>query len=116
MTPNKILFLGLASCLLSYAHADTLLTTHGNLLAVTDQPVPGPSGALRPADTVIADDGPSCSAKCMVATCRATGTSGAFRNTTAADLSMMIRSSDQPRGGSMLVNDAGNNGIRRGPC
>ena len=28
-------------CLLSYAQADTLLTTHGNLLAVTDQPVPG---------------------------------------------------------------------------
>jgi hypothetical protein len=55
-----ILLLGLASVLSTPAQAQTLLTTHGNVLAVTDQPVPGPSGAFfDPSfDTpVIADDG-----------------------------------------------------------
>jgi hypothetical protein len=118
---TTIVCLGLASCLSSYAHADTLLTTHGNLLAVTDQPVPGPSGAYFGAtfdNPVIADDGTVLFRANMYGG-DVSGPANAwalFRGTTAANLSMMVRSSDPAPGlaSLMLVNGAGNNGIQAG--
>ena len=117
-----ILFVGLVSCLLNYAQADTLLTTHGNLLAVTDQPVPGPSGAYFGASfdlPVVADDGTVLFRANMYGgdVSGNANSRALFRGTTAADLSMMVRSSDPAPGlaGLTLVNGAGNNGIQAEP-
>ena len=115
-----ILLLVAASCLLTRAQAQTLLTTHGNLLAVIDQPVPGPSGAyFQVFDVpVIADDGTVLFlAKMYGGDVSGNGNSRAlFRGTTAADLSIMLRSSDPAPGlaGLALVNSAANNGIQAG--
>ena len=110
-----------ASCLLTHAQAQTLLTTHGDLLAVTDQPVPGPSGAYFEVsfDTpVIADDGTVLfRVKMYGGDVSGNANSRAlFLGTTAANLSMMLRSADPAPGlaGLALVNGAGNNGIQAG--
>jgi hypothetical protein len=65
---TALLFLGLGSCLLNNAQAQTLITTHGNLLAVTNKPVPGPSARIsnHVRQPVIADDGPSCSTRTCI--------------------------------------------------
>jgi len=93
-----ILLLVAASCLLTRAQAQTLLTTHGNQLAVIDQPVPGPSGAyFQVFDLpVIADNGTVLFLSRMYGgDVSGNGNSRAlFRGTTAADLSIMLRSSD----------------------
>ena len=117
-----ILFLGLVSGLLSHAHAQTLLTTHGNLLAVTDQPVPGPSGAYFGTSLsiapVIADDGTVLFRANMYGgdVSGPANSRALFRGTTAANLSMMVRSSDPAPGlaGLALVNGAGTDGIQGG--
>jgi hypothetical protein len=109
------------SCLLTDAHAQTLLTTHGNLLAVTDQPVPGPSGAYFGTgfDTpAVADDGTVLFRAIMYGgdVAGPANSRALFRGTTAANLSLMVRSSDPAPGlaGLTLVNGAGTVGIQGG--
>lgn len=118
---TTILVLGLVSCLARDGHADTLLTTHGHLLAVTDTPVPGPSGAYFGTSfdsPAIADDGTVLFRALMYGgdVSGAANARALFRGTTAANLSLLVRSSDPAPGlaNLVLVNGAGNNGIQTG--
>lgn len=121
MKLRTIFFLGVASGLLNHAHADTLLETHGNVLAVTDQLVPGPSGAYFGTSfdsPIIADDGTVLFFASMYGGDVSGNANGRalFRGTTAANLSLMIRSSDPAPGlpGLTLVNSTGTSGIQGG--
>ncbi len=120
-TRATILFLGLASGLVSYAQAQTLLTTKGKLLAATDQVVPGPSGAYFGTSLdfpVIADDGTVLFRALMYFgdVSGPANNRALFSGTTAANLSMLVRSSDPAPGlaNLNLVNSAGSLGIQGG--
>ena len=113
-----VLMLVATSGLLPGAQADTLLETHGNLLASPDQPVPGPSGAYYQFfdSIVIADDGTvQFLAKMYSGDVSNNANSRAlFSGTTAANLSMMIRGADPAPGlaGLSLTNSSGSQGIQ----
>src|SRR5262245_32707367 len=118
---TTIVFLCVTCCLLTQVRAETLLTTHGKVLAVTDQPAPGPSGAnfeVSFDSPSIADDGTVLfRVKLYGGDVSGNANNRAlFTGTTAANLSMLIRSSDPAPGlaGLALVNPAGNNGIQSG--
>src|SRR5262249_51058624 len=116
---TTIVFLCVTCCLLTQVRAaDTLLTTHGNVLAVSDPPPPGPSGANFEVvfdNPSIADDGTVLfRVKLYGGDVSGNANNRAlFTGTTAANLSMLIRSSDPAPGltGLTLVNPAGNSGV-----